>query len=155
MQVEKLSFVGTSQEFQEVAHLFDKRNNATNKKGGSIEDNESLANSSNLNTENISLILTRMPPVPLGQKQLYKALYGAGDKGLTAKELTKRMHREGHLAGILGALGTRVNYTKGIQGKPGVTLLIDIHRLDSGELHYRMKSELRQVLEGLNPDWLT
>ena len=155
MQIEKLTFTGTPEEFQTVANLFDKTGDARQPRNGGENGKRATATVVHTTAESILLILTRMPPVPLGQKQLYKALYNAGDRGLTAKALTKRMGREGHFAGIMGALGTRVNYTKGIEGKPGVTLLFDIQQVEDGQLHYRMKPELRKALETLNPDWLT
>ena len=59
-------------------------------------------------------VLTRMP-VTTGQKQLYKALYDAGDEGLATHELIRVMGRRdsSDLAGVLGALGRRVNGTPG------------------------------------------
>ncbi|MCP4419099.1 MAG: hypothetical protein GY805_20990 [Chloroflexi bacterium] len=95
----------------------------------------------------IQRMLTRIP-IPNGQKALYEALYQAGSRGMTSSELTKDMNRtRPQLAGVLGALGARINGTDGLQGKGGIKVVLDISQPSSGEYRYVMKPMLRQALE--------
>lgn len=106
--------------------------------------------------EDFEQLLTRRR-VPYGQRQLYRALYNAGDAGLSHEELVSVMGRRDlqDLAGVLGALGTRVNYTPGYGQtyKPGIDMVIERRRTMDGE-KLAMKPEFRAILEQLDPDWL-
>jgi len=107
--------------------------------------------------EDYHRLLTRIP-VPRGQQQLYKALYDVGDQGLTHAELIVTMGRRDMraLAGVLGALGKRVNGTPGYgkAHKPATNMVLDWKQLDNGQWQMRLKPEMRKALERLNPDWL-
>ncbi len=107
--------------------------------------------------EDFQRLLTRIP-VPEGQRQLYKALYDAGAKGLTHAELIAVMGRRDmqDLAGVLGALGRRVNGTPGYgeENQPGTNMVIDWEPLPEGKWRLRLKPEMRAVLEALSPAWL-
>jgi hypothetical protein len=95
-------------------------------------------------------------PVPPGQQALYRALYRAGEAGLGSADLAAAIRRtEPELAGVLGALGRRINRTPGIHrdNPPGVELLFEIAQKD-GQWHYRMRDTLRAVLEAQYPAWL-
>jgi hypothetical protein len=97
--------------------------------------------------EDVRRMLTRIP-IPNGQRQLYQALQNSGDKGLSSSELASALNRTRYqLAGVLGALGVRINGTEGLENKGGVTIILDIHRLDNGDYLYRMRPILRKALE--------
>lgn len=96
--------------------------------------------------------------VPLGQAQLYWALYQAGDVGLTSDELVKVMGRRDrkNLGGILGALGNRINHTPGYgqDARPGIGMLFTVEPVSGGAWRYTMRPEMRAALEEMNPWWL-
>ena len=107
--------------------------------------------------EDYHQLLTRRR-VPRGQRQLYKALYDAGDAGLTHAELVEVMRRRDTRAirGVLGALGRRVNKTPGYgqEQKPGSAMVLSWEELDDGQWRLRLLPEMRTALEVLDPDWL-
>lgn len=107
--------------------------------------------------EDYHRLLTRRR-VPRGQRQLYKALYDAGDAGLTHAELVEAMNRRDTRAirGVLGALGRRANETPGYgqREKPGSGMAISWEELDDGQWRLRLLPEMRTALEVLDPDWL-
>ncbi|MBN1919640.1 MAG: CBS domain-containing protein [Anaerolineae bacterium] len=107
--------------------------------------------------EDFQRLLTRIP-VPEGQRQLYKALYDAGAAGLTHAELIAVMGRRDmqDLAGVLGALGHRVNGTPGYgeENQPGTNMVIDWESLPEGKWRLRLKPEMCAALEALQPAWL-
>jgi hypothetical protein len=84
--------------------------------------------------------------IPLGQVQLYNALYGAADEGLAPSELREAMSRK-NLGGLLGALGNRVNGTPGLrERKPGAEFLIGWDRDDG---RYYLQERAREAIESL------
>ncbi len=106
----------------------------------------------------IKRVLERNPAIPFGQKDLYRVLYQAGEAGLKYEEIAEQMHNRNtnQLAGVLGALGTRINGTKGVEGKPGVGYLFEIVRGfddDPTAWGWRMKPEMHQVIKNSNYDW--
>jgi len=154
MELSKLTFVGTADEFTSVAHLFagpplgDEIGDVDN--GGiPTHDPQSHMTIPRDENEQVFLRVLQRLTVPAGQIALYKALYQAGDKGLPAARLAATMGRtEQELSGVLGALGRRINRTEGINitNPPGITLFFDISRIED-EWHYRMVPLLRTVLE--------
>ena len=93
-------------------------------------------------------VLTRLP-VPRGQRDLFKALYAAGDAGLSYGELSRAIGRKpSELAGVLGAMGHRVQGTEGMPpGKPlGIGLLLDVRQQEK-EWHYWLRPAFRELLE--------
>jgi len=98
----------------------------------------------------IRRMLTRIS-ISRGQQALYKALYQASEQGLSAAELATAMGRSrSQFAGVLGALGRRINGTEGLEGKGGIEVVLDISATDDGDWHYRMRSILREALEAEN-----
>lgn len=117
-----------------------------------VRQTQRVANQSASVKEFMRRVLRRLP-IPDGQIALYQALYHA-PSGLSYSALAESMQRaENELAGVLGALGRRVNNTEGSTGDLGITVLFDIER-DSERWHYQMKDDLRRVLEEENFDWL-
>lgn len=99
------------------------------------------------NIEDIKRMLTRLP-IPNGQLQLYKALHTAGNTGLTNIELGRIMELTRlQIAGVLGALGNRINGTEGLQNKGGVSIVFEISRLNNGDWHYKLRPIMRRILE--------
>ena len=99
-----------------------------------------------IDINDIKRMLKRLP-IPDGQKELYRLLYQAGNTGLTNIQLAEQMGRSRlQFAGVLGALGNRINGTEGLQNKGGLLIILDINRLNS-DWHYKMKPVLRKVLE--------
>jgi hypothetical protein len=92
-------------------------------------------------------MLTRIR-IPDGQRALYEVLYGAGDQGLSRSDLAAALNRsKSELAGVLGALGHRINRTEGLEGKGGIEAVLDACTLEDGDWHYRMRPVLREALE--------
>lgn len=98
--------------------------------------------------ELMTRVLTRIP-VPWGQRQLFRALYDAGENGLTGAELAELMgRRPDQLAGVLGALGHRINRTAArTDGRVVGTDLILRWEQRNGEWTLRLRPEFREVLE--------
>ena len=152
MQISKLTFVGTVDEFAAVAHLFEEAPRIGGRPSRQRRDAQQPPASV---PELIREVLTRMP-VPPAQQALYRALHRAGEAGLGASELAAAIRRtEPELAGVLGALGRRINRTSGVdpENSPGVELMFEIKQED-GQWHYRMRDALREVLEESRPAWL-
>lgn len=92
-------------------------------------------------------MLTRIR-IPDGQRALYEVLYEAGDQGLSRSDLAAALNRsKSELAGVLGALGHRINRTEGLEGKGGIEAVLDVSTLEDGDWHYRMRPVLREALE--------
>lgn len=97
--------------------------------------------------DDIRRMLTRIP-ISYGQRTIYKALYAAGDQGLSSSGLAAALDgSRAQLSGVLGALGRRVNGTEGLEGKGGTGLILEISLLDDGDWCYRMRQVLREALE--------
>lgn len=70
---------------------------------------------------------------------------------------------EEQIAGVLGALGTRINHTFKELGykdeRPGIELVLEVERPDytegRHEWQYRMRDEFRHILEEKEYHWLT
>lgn len=107
--------------------------------------------------EDFERLLTRRH-VPDGQRQLYRALLNAPEKGLPRDELVETMGRRNRhdLAGVFGALGTRINYTPGYGKtyKPGVEMVLVFQNTLDGE-KLSLTPGMRAALEALDPDWLS
>ncbi|MEO7908219.1 MAG: TIGR02391 family protein [Roseiflexaceae bacterium] len=113
-----------------------------------------LKNEETTNTREDELLLADVRrmlvrrPIPYHQMMFYKALYGAGETGVTGSDLAKHLNKSRpQLAGVLGALGLRVNGTEGLENKGGLQIIVTISRSRSGDYLYRMKPILRKALE--------
>ena len=95
-------------------------------------------------------------PVPPAQRALYRALYGAGEPGWAQRNWRLRsgapnLRWQGCWARWAGASTGRPAWTQ--NNPPGVSLMFEIVQKD-GQWHYRMRDELRNVLEAQQPPWL-
>jgi hypothetical protein len=96
--------------------------------------------------------------IPQGQRDLYGVLYEAGDRGLSRNELIEKLQRSpAEVAGVVGTMGRRIHQTPGARGaaealgilpadRAGLVIFFDLTPV-SGQPHYRMRLELRLVLE--------
>ena len=85
--------------------------------------------------------------IPSGQKQLSQLLNEAGEEGISWSDMAKKMGRtKKQLAGVLGALGTRISNTDGLDDGRGIGHILTLWEVN-GEWHYRMKPELIKALE--------
>ena len=108
--------------------------------------------------EDYRSMLTRIP-IPFGQRQFYKALYFAGDRGLLYEELADfpGISDKVRLRGILGAFSRRINGTAGYfrENKPGIDgVAYQEPGLDRNNRRWFLRPEMREVLQELDPDWL-
>lgn len=104
-------------------------------------------------------IIERNPPTQQSQKDLYKALFNASDKGLTLSQMATVIGiTKEQVYGVLGALGRRINTTHGIEGKPGILLLFEIKRYDTNENRenwgWALRPEVRSYFASSNYGWL-
>jgi hypothetical protein len=95
----------------------------------------------------VRLLLKRIR-IPKGQIALYKALYDAGDKGLTNAELAESTGktRQG-LSGVLGALGNRINNTPGFESQGNTGAVLEMIREGYDDYRYIMRPILREAIE--------
>jgi hypothetical protein len=146
MKVERLIFSGTADEFRQVAHMFGSQ--AADDLAAEPDTASEEASSDTIRAF-IKRVLTRRH-IPNGQLAIFNALYQAGEQGLSRTELAAATDRtEKKIDGVMGALGRRINNTKGIREvRPGggTGVLLE-WRSDNGATHYVMRAELRQVLE--------
>jgi len=85
--------------------------------------------------------------IPDGQRALYTAFYAASDEGMTTSQLFESTGRTAQeLAGVLGALGNRINRTEGLEDLGATTIVLDIRQAGS-QWRYRMRPVLREALE--------
>lgn len=109
------------------------------------------------NSKVIRRILERSPSLAFGPQDLFRVLYKAGNNGLKYEDIADQMGRtSSQLSGVLGALGKRINNTTGVEGKPGVTYLLQIVRAidgDPGAWGWSMRHELMQVIRDGNYAW--
>jgi hypothetical protein len=93
-------------------------------------------------------------PIPPGQLTLYKTLWEAhGHVG--REQLIARMNRTPgkDLNGVMGALGTRISHTPGLEVPEDVQpteLLLHKQKGSDGKLEYRLRSEARCVIENID-----
>ena len=97
--------------------------------------------------ECVRLMLTRRP-VSRGQKKLYILLYDADDKGMTNSEIAKALEFSNYqFAGLMGALGRRINQTKGMEGSGGIDAIFEITPAPPDKWRYVMNPVLREALK--------
>lgn len=93
------------------------------------------------------LHMLRRLPIPQGQLDFYRVLGRSSKKTLSSAEIANSIGRSRQqLAGILGALGLRINGTDGLREKGGVEAVLEIQPLKDG-WQYRMRPVLRKALE--------
>ncbi len=103
-------------------------------------------NDKEVKLESVRLMLTRRT-LSIGQKQLFQQLTNAGEKGLTNSELAEAMGMSrASVAGVLGALGTRVTHTQGLTSNSGIGDIFEITPAENGEWRYKIRPVLQQAL---------
>jgi len=92
-------------------------------------------------------------PVSEGQRRLYRALYEAGDAGLTSAELYSALGLTGVQAGgLIAALSKRVNSALGLRGAAAIGSGLFIGgEADGQQWRYRLCPEFRAALDA-DPD---
>jgi hypothetical protein len=123
---------------------------------GSVDKNTNVKRPTN---EIIRRIIDRSPPTQQSQKDLYKALFNAGDKGLKISQIATALGiTKEQVYGVLGALGRRINNTKSVEGKPGILLFFELKRYDTNEdsdnWGWAMRTEVKSCLAKANYAWL-
>ena len=114
-------FVGTPEEFKAVSHLFEDgdHDNQVTEEAPAVSRREA-----------IRAVFKRIA-IPEGQKQVYKAL---ANGEISYDELVKKTQRSrAEQAGVMGALGHRVNGTPeiGLAGLPqNITAIINYRKVD-------------------------
>jgi len=96
----------------------------------------------------------RNGPMPTGQHALLRALYEAGQAGLTGPELAAQLDRDEYQLGrLLARLGRRVRQTPGaaILQRPGITLMLDVTPVE-GQWRYKLRGAVRQALDAQQPE---
>ncbi len=97
--------------------------------------------------ESVRLMLTRRP-ISKGQRELYKLLNEVGDKGIISTELAEVLERTpNQIAGLLGALGRRINQTKGLEGKGATGAILEITAVPPDRWLYKMRPVLKEALK--------
>jgi hypothetical protein len=147
MKVSRVTFEGSVEEFQAVADLFHAQPEVRQPGIGPIDPPPPPL----VERKEIIRRMLRRKAIPNGQRQLYKALYPAGDDGRTQEEIVEIIGRTvPQLNGILGALGRRVNGTPGVVADangsmPGIGLIMTVS-VDR-PWTYRLLPEFREVLD--------
>lgn len=139
MEISKLTFAGTVEEFPTVEHLFA----SVRAENVKLAQHDSLPDGNDKGRDEVIRDVIRRIPVPFGQRQLYKVLDKAGDHGLSKPKLVDAMGlSEREFAGVLGALGKRI---KG-SAEEGISLFLQKTEVD-GTWNYRLWPEVREVLK--------
>ena len=118
---------------------------------------ETIGSQAEATKEDCLRVLVRRS-VPPGQQQLYSALWQVPDFTLSSEGLISAMGRRdaADLAGVLGALGLRINGTPGhgADRKPGIPMVVDCARDRSGGWIYTLRPRMVEALVELDPPWL-
>jgi hypothetical protein len=100
-----------------------------------------------LTVDDIRAMLKRRP-LKSNHISLFKALYKAGVSGMESRKLAEAMKiTPQQLSGVLGALGSRINNTEGLEDKGATLIVFDIRELNNGEWLYIMRPILQKALE--------
>jgi len=131
MKVTKLEFEGTIEEFRSAAFLFGENTLVDD----STQTENPLAQNQNVGIETKEAIrrMLKRRPVPKGQKDVYQALANGEVK---SEDMAERIGKTAsQYAGVMGALGRRINNTKEIHtaGLPAnIGAVIHYRRTDDG-----------------------
>jgi len=110
-----------------------------------LEDGKPRVNNE-VKLESVRLMLRRRP-LSIGQKLLFQQLAKGAENGMTNAELAERMGMSrASLAGLLGALGTRITHTQGLTSNSGIGDIFEITPADNNEWRYKIRPVLRQAL---------
>jgi len=145
MKVTKFEFEGTVEEFRSAAFLF----------GENSSVDESSPTEVTLDKEECKTVkpkeairrMLKRRPIPKGQRDVYKALANGEVK---SEEMSERIGRTAsQYAGVMGALGRRINNTKEIHsaGLPAnVYAVINYRKTDDGT-YLSLTHDAKEVLK--------
>lgn len=86
--------------------------------------------------------------VSTNQKRLFELLLEAGENGMNNVQLAEALDiSRSSFAGLLGALGRRINMTRGLEGKGGILVIFDMTQADNDTWCYKIRPIFRQALE--------
>lgn len=167
MNLTKIVFIGSTDEYTAVRHIFEEQSASA-----AVDDHSSAgdARTSAINghaanhqpgseTSEYDDIVAVLRHVTLSpqQEQLLNELYNRGDDYISRNELAATLRLTlAQFNGFTGTLGRRIKGTPGVgfdmRRSSPLSLLIDT-RVIQGELHYRLQPEARRALadEGLVP----
>lgn len=135
------TFEGTPEEFKAVAYLF----------GETIAPEEPTTNGKEgtrtVEPQKAIRVMLKRRPIPEGQKAVYRAL---ANGEVSYAEFLKRTGRTGaQMAGVMGALGGRINHTKEIHqaGLPGSVGAVIIYRREDEGFYLSLTPDAEQVLK--------
>ncbi len=159
VQVVRYIFKGSTEEYQTVRSLFQQEVPMTRLADQAQDPMEAITpdvqpKEVRLTKDEIRQVLTRRPKLEAdhNHRRLFKILDEAKGAWVSTSTLVSKLgfgDDKAKLAGVLGALGRRINQTPKIpQATPpqaALELLIEFKRIGK-EWHYRMRPELREVL---------
>jgi len=100
-----------------------------------------------VNIDDIRAML-KQRPLRSNHLALFRILYKSGANGIEARKLAEAMKLTlPQLSGVLGALGVRINSTKGLEDKGGISTIFDIKEISDGEWSYTIRPILQKALE--------
>jgi len=136
-------FDGTAEEFNEVAQSLSDATTASDiSKGDMASGKDEVVEPK----EAIRKMLKRIS-ISNGQRAVYRAL---SEGEMKYEDLLKKIGKtSGELAGVLGALGRRINNTKEIHqaGVPGSVTAVLHYRKENDELYLSLTKDAEQVLK--------
>ena len=136
--MEVVKFKGTSEEFKDVAYLFSEK--------AAPEGKDEIESAPTIEpVEGIRKMLTRRT-ISNGQKAVYKALANGRLEYSDFLKQTKRTAQQ--MAGVLGALGRRINNTQEIHqaGLPGNTKAVLKWEKEGGIEYVSLKPYVHEAL---------
>jgi predicted transcriptional regulator with HTH domain len=151
VQLAKLTFLGTSEEYAAVRHLFEDQPDSTSTRQNAAPSPRRRAGSK---AEDILRVLRRAPLLPR-HAQLLQLLYNKDEAYTSRSALANEMQlTPDQINGVLGSLGRRIGGTAELSfdktERSPLNLFLDMTQ-ESGEWHYRLQPEVRAALknEGL------
>lgn len=147
MQITKITFIGSSAEYNSVRHLFEEPAAAPQT---ATDDARLQQPTEETSYEDILQALRYRPLLPRHQ-QLLKVLYDQPDDYLSRSELATRLQiTPEQLNGVLGALARHIRRIPNLRGSAAqsapLRVLLDVIH-ENGEWQYRLHPDTRKALE--------